>query len=147
MSQKNLGVTHNVELARASFEAIDALDVERFVALSDPQIEVHSRWAAVGEVTVYHGHDGVRRWAQEVAETWEDVRSEVEALFDLGECTLAFYTLYGRGRQSGVPSSMWFAIVARWRDGRCVYWKAYVDRGEALRELGVSEDELKAVAA
>jgi hypothetical protein len=38
-------------------------------------------------------------------------------------------------------------MVARWRDSQCVYWKAYVDRGEALRELGVSEDELKAVAA
>jgi ketosteroid isomerase-like protein len=144
MSQENLEVARKVELLRRWFEAFNARDIERIIALSDPRIEAHSRWAAVGEVTVYRGHGGLRSW--EIEETWDDLHAEVEALFDLGERALTFYTLHGRGRQSGAPSSMWFAMVARWHAGRCVHWKAYVDRGEALRELGVSEDELEAAA-
>jgi ketosteroid isomerase-like protein len=136
----------NVALARASFEALDAGDLEAFIALADPQIELHSRWVAVGEATVYRGHDGLRRWAVEVEEAWADLRVAVDAFFDLGERTLAFYTLHGRGRQSGAESSMWFAVVARWRGGLCTYWKAYVDRDEALAELAVTEDELEPIA-
>jgi ketosteroid isomerase-like protein len=135
---------HNVELTRVSFQALNG-DLEAFIALCDPEIELHSRWVAVGGVTVYRGHDGLRRWAQEVGEVWDDPRIAVEAYFDLGKQTLAFYTLHGRGRQSGVESSMRFAQVASWRDGRCVSWKAYVDRDEALRELGVSEDALEPI--
>jgi ketosteroid isomerase-like protein len=145
MSQENVELAHNVELARASFQALNG-DVAAFIALCDPNIELHSRWVAVGGVTAYHGHEGVRRWAHEVEEVWEDVELAVEPYFDLGERTLAFYTLSGRGRQSGINSSMPFAQVATWRNGRCVRWKAYVDRDEALRELGVTENELEPIA-
>jgi hypothetical protein len=33
----------------------------------------------------------------------------------------------------------------RWRDGRCVFWRYYLDRQEALAELSVSEDELEPI--
>ena len=36
--------------------------------------------------------------------------------------------------------------VARWRDDLVTYIKVYVQRGDALRELGVSEDELEPIA-
>ena len=39
------------------------------------------------------------------------------------------------------------AAVFRWRDGPLVYFKGYTDRGEALRDLGVSEDELEPIEA
>jgi hypothetical protein len=44
-------------------------DDDALVALSDPQIEVHSVFAAVGGA-VYQGHDGVRRWQQDLEESW-----------------------------------------------------------------------------
>ena len=34
------------------------------------------------------------------------------------------------------------AQVTRWRDGLMVYAKGYAHRADALRDLGVSEDEL-----
>jgi hypothetical protein len=39
-----------------------------------------------------------------------------------------------------------FAQVAKWRDGLLIYWKAYVHREDALRDLGVSEDALEPIA-
>jgi hypothetical protein len=73
------------------------------------------------------------------------IRIEPEAYFDLGEHTLAFYALHARGRHSGVEVAMPSAVVARWRDGLIVYFKAYAHREDALRDLGVSEDELERI--
>ena len=38
------------------------------------------------------------------------------------------------------------AQVCAWREGLMVYGKAYVDREDALRDLGLSEDALEPIA-
>jgi ketosteroid isomerase-like protein len=135
----------NVELHRRVKDAYNARDTDAFVALCDPQIEVHSVFAAPGG-SVYHGHDGVRRWHRELDETWGDgFRVEPETFFDLGEDTLVFSVLHGRGRQSGVDVAMPNAQVATLRDGLIVYMKVYIHREDALRDLGVSEDALEPI--
>jgi hypothetical protein len=137
----------NVELQRHAIEAFNARDIEAYIALSDPQIEVHSTFAAAGGTTVYHGHPGLRSWWQDLVDVWgEGIRIEMESYFDLGEQTLMFYVLHGRGRQSGVEVALHAAGVQRWRDGLTVYIKGYTDRDDALRDLGVSEDELEPIA-
>jgi ketosteroid isomerase-like protein len=135
----------NVELHRRAIELFNAHDVEKFVALADPSIEAESVFAAVGG-GVYHGHDGLRRFFGDAGDTWGDqIRGEVDAFFDLGEDTLAFYVLYGRGRQSGAEVAMPLAQVVRWRDGLVVYFKVYAHREDALSDLGISEDALERI--
>ena len=134
-----------VERSRRSIEAFNAHDVEGFLALCDPGIEIQSVFAAVGGA-VYQGHDGVRRWFRELREAWgEEIRLEEEKLFDLGEHTLAFQVIRGRGRQSGANVALPSAAVAKWRDGLGVSLKVYVRREDALTDLGVKEDELEPV--
>ena len=136
---------HNVELHRRTMEAFNARDVEAWIALADPQIEFHSAFAAVGGA-VYHGHDGLRRYFRDLDSVWGDeTRLETEAFFDLGEYTLVFQVLHGRGRQSGAKVAMPVAMVVRWRAGLAVYMKGYTHRGEGLSDLGVSEEELKPI--
>jgi hypothetical protein len=114
------------------------------IAYCDLRMELHSAFAAVGGV--YHGHDGVRTWHRDLQETWgEEICVEPEAYFDLGERTLAFYAMLGRGTHSGAEVAMPIASVARWRNGLVVYWKSYVHRADALSDLGVSEDELERI--
>jgi hypothetical protein len=99
-------------------------------------------FAAVG--AVYHGHDGMRRWHRDLQEAWgEEIRLEPEAHFDLGEQALSFYVYHARGHHSGAGVATPATSVARWRDGLATYIKVYLDRAEALRDLGVSEDELE----
>jgi ketosteroid isomerase-like protein len=90
---------------------------------------------------LYHGHDGVRRWYRDLADAWDEIRTEPEAYFDLGEYTFVFHMMRGRGRHSGAEVAMPMASVGRSHDGLTVYFKAYTDRKDALSELGVSEDE------
>jgi ketosteroid isomerase-like protein len=135
----------NVERHRHVIEAYNAHDVEAFIALCDPSVEVYSVFAAV-DGGVYRGHDGLREYFPDVEDAWGDeIRLEPEGYFDLGEETLAIYVLRGHGRQSGLEVTMPFAQVVRWSDGLAIYFKAYTDAEDALRDLGISEDALERI--
>jgi ketosteroid isomerase-like protein len=134
-----------VQLGRRFVDAYNARDIEAIIACFDPSIEYHAAWAGIAP-TVYHGHDGLRRWHRDLQEAWGDeIRVEPEAYFDLGETGLAFYVTRARGSHSGAEVAMPGASVLRVRDGLIIYMKAYLDREEALRDLGVSLDELEPI--
>jgi ketosteroid isomerase-like protein len=133
----------NVETTRRIYQALSSGDADALVALCDPSIEIHSVFAAVGGA-IYHGHDGARRWQRDLQETFGgEFRVEVESYFDIGEHTMVFGMLHGRGGQSGAAVAMPAAGVARWRDGLCVSHKGYASKEDALRDLGVSEHALE----
>jgi ketosteroid isomerase-like protein len=136
----------NVELLRQVIGAVNRQDVEGFVQIFDRKAEGTS--VITGPFgTVYHGHDGMRRYFRDLNEAWgDDFYIEVEALFDLDEHTLSFYVFKGRGQQSGAEVAMPGAVIARWRDGLIVSFTGYVRREDALRDLGVTEDELEPIA-
>jgi ketosteroid isomerase-like protein len=136
----------NVEGLRRVIEAYNARDVDAFIAYCDPSGEFHAAFAVVGG-GVYHGHDGMREFFRDIEDAWGKENSlEPEAYFDLGEHTLAFYLLRARGRHSGAEVATPIAHVMRWREGLIVYGKSYVQKEDALSDLGVSEDELEPIA-
>lgn len=132
----------NVELHRRAVGAFNTRDVERFISFCDPRIELHSAVTA----TVYHGHGGVRKWYRDLSEAFGDeVWLEPEAYFDVGEHTVTFHVLHGRGKHSGAELAERFAHVHRWRDGLIVHFKAYAHQPEALSDLGVSEASIELI--
>ena len=134
-----------IALTRQALDAFNARDTEALIALLHPSVEVHGRFAGLGEVTIYQGHEGVRGWQADLSAIWEEIRNEPEAMFDLGERTLTFYEIRAKGRLSGAETAMRFASVTTWQDGLCVSLKIYRDREEALRELGVTREELEPI--
>jgi hypothetical protein len=135
-----------VELWRRWIADFNARDIDAIVGRCDPGIEFHSVFAAVGGA-VYLGHDGLRAWHRDLEEAWgEEIRLDIEAYFDLGEETLTFFVYHTRGKQSEAAVTMPATTVTRWRDGLVTYIKVYVERADALKELGVSKDELEPIA-
>ncbi len=127
-------------------EAFNAHDVDAFVAHFDRSAEFRSIFAAVGGAT-YRGRDELPRYFRDLRDAWGDqIRIEPEVYFDLGEHTLLFLTFHGRGRGSGAEVAMSLALLGRWRNGLIVYMRSYAQREDALRDLGVSEDELEPIA-
>ena len=134
----------NVELARRALGAFNQHDIEACIACLDPS-EYHSAITVPGGA-VYHGHDGFRKYFGDFKDAWADeFRVEPEAFFDLGEQTLMFYLVHGRGQQSGAAVAMPGAQVCSWRGDLAVYAKVYVHRGDALRDLGISEEALEPI--
>ena len=135
----------NVDLWRRWIAAFNARDIEAMLTYSDPSIEFHSVFAAVGG-GVYHGHDGIRAWHRDVDQAWAEIRLDVEEYFDLGEDTLTFFTYRARGKQSGAEVATPATVVTRWRDGFVTHVKVYIQRADAFQDLGVSEDELEPIS-
>jgi hypothetical protein len=50
------------------------------------------------------------------------------------------FRLRARGKSSGAEVTMDLIQVIRWRNELIVYVKVYSNRAEALRDLGISED-------
>jgi ketosteroid isomerase-like protein len=135
----------NIELHRRSVEAFNRRDIEGMLACFDPSVEYHPVLSAIG-VSVYHGHHGLRSWFGQLDDAWEELRVEPEVYFDLGDQTLLFYVLHGRGRKSGAEVAMQGAQVFRWHGGLGIYGKTYAHREDALSDLGSSEDSLEPIA-
>jgi len=136
----------NVEIARIFTRAFNAGDVEALAACCDPNVEFHSTFAAIGGA-VYHGRDAARKWYGDIAGEWgEEIRSEIESLFDLGEDVLVYSVVHARGPHSGVEVDLPAAMVMKMRGARILYFKGYAHREDALADLGVSEDALQPIA-
>jgi len=136
----------NVQRMARFVEAWNARDVDAIIDSCDPAIELHSSFAAVGGAT-YRGHDGLRDYQRDLVAEWgENIRVEPESYFDLGDTTLSFSVVHGRGAHSGVEVEMPVAVVTKWRDGLMTYFDVYVHRPDAVRDLGTSEDALEPIA-
>jgi hypothetical protein len=89
----------------------------------------------------------LRAWHRDLEEAWGDeIYLDIEAYFDLGEETLTFFVYRTRGKQSEAAVTMPATVVTRWHNGLVTYIKVYVERADALKDLGVSEDELEEIA-
>jgi hypothetical protein len=127
----------NLDAHRRGIEAFNNRDFSAFIALMDEDVE------AVSQLTVmegaYRGHDGLRRWWDDLTGTFPDWRIEIVQLRDLGDVTAAGLLAHGHGAGSEAPvrTSAW--QVGRWRDGKCVWWASFESEREALEAVGVSE--------
>jgi ketosteroid isomerase-like protein len=128
----------DVEIARASFEAWNRGDYDAWIDAFDEQAEFFPIRAQL-EGRGYHGHDGLRRFLDEMFEDWEQVRFEVDEILE-GESRLAALgRLRARGRASGVDLDVPLALVGVIRDSKIVYARFHADRAGALDAAGLSE--------
>ncbi len=124
-----------LERYRYAYDLFNRRDWDGFVALMDEEIEVESRLAAMEGV--YNGHDGLRRWWDDVCETIPDYRIEVVEVRNLGGAAIAHLRGTGSGGTSAVPVDDPFWHAVRWgRDGKCLWWRNCTTEAEAIEALG-----------
>jgi ketosteroid isomerase-like protein len=126
----------NVETVRTALRALDQRDVEGYLRVASPDIELINPASELEGPTV--GHEGIRRFFSEM-ETFADSSSfEVEEIRAVGPRVLALFTLRGVGRMSGVETSVDVAGVYSFEDGKIRRAHIFVDREEALEAAGLS---------
>ena len=132
MSQENL------EAAQRAIDAFNADNLDGFLDECDPEVEFHSRFMEVGGV--YRGHAGLRSWHQDLLDTWEYIRIELEWVIEVDDHTMVLLmTLYGKGRGSGVEVRQQIAHLDTLSAGKLARIVTYTDRAEALEAVGLSE--------
>jgi ketosteroid isomerase-like protein len=129
----------NVELVRRLFDAFNRRDAEAMLAGMHSDFEWRPSLSPGGiEGNVYRGGDAIRRWLDEVSESWEvmEVHASDHRVIDERR-VLVLGRLRIRGRASGVPLEHELAHVWELDDGRARRAVAYPSRAEALAAAGL----------
>jgi ketosteroid isomerase-like protein len=119
----------NAEVARRILEAISEGDVDAFVALLDPDVEIQTQRG------VRRGRDEVARWARSKFEHLER-RYEVDEVHTAGTRVVVLARVQYVWRETRkVGDESLVGIVLDLRDGRLLRWRLYDDPMEAHEEL------------
>jgi ketosteroid isomerase-like protein len=134
-----MGQEHE-ELIRRVYEHINAWDVEGGMHLSDPEIELRTRFTGVTG-RPYRGFEGVRQWFADVGETLEEVEQVPKRFIEIDqERTIVVTDFHGRGRGSGLVIEQEIASIFTIRDGKVVSVETHPSVEETLAAAGLSEE-------
>ena len=121
----------NAEVARRILEAISEGDVDGFVALLDPDVEIQTQRG------VRRGRDEVARWARSKFEHLER-RYEVDEVHTAGTRVVVLARVQYVWRETRkVGDESLVGIVLDLREGQLLRWRLYDDPMEAHEELEV----------
>ncbi|MBA2763668.1 MAG: nuclear transport factor 2 family protein [Thermoleophilaceae bacterium] len=139
MSQENVEIVRQVVEANRSDDLVEARIEADIVALWDPSCE-WTRVTAAVDPQIYRGHDGLRRYFSDMADSWAEWRNELEEVFEVGTDTVvAVVRSRLTGKASGVPIEAGLAVVFVLSQGKVLRGQAYPSRQEALEAVGLSE--------
>jgi ketosteroid isomerase-like protein len=130
---------HNGEIARQTFRAICARDIDGLLELYDPQIEFLPLTGTRVESGGYVGHSGVRDYFEEADEVWEEMQPHADDVRTVGDDVVILGGCAVRGRGSGARTDNPMAWVLTLRGGKVIRHRGFATRGEALDAAGLSE--------
>ena len=133
MSQENSELR---SLAEAAFGALNARDLDGFIAVAAEDVEFTSMVAEM-EGTTFRGHDGIRMWWETVVSAFGDVHWEVLDVRGPGERALAHVRMDGTLGEVPVNLTMWLAATLH--DGKVTWWSWHRAEQEALEAVGLRE--------
>jgi ketosteroid isomerase-like protein len=138
-------VVQNLELIRRSYRLLDDLQngrdgTERQLReLLDEKFELYPPPGYPEGEQVFRGRNGLKRWTAITREIWDEWRFEVERYIDAGDRVVALVHVVAQGGSSGVRLERDTAHVWTVADGMVTRCEVYLDRAEALEELGLSD--------
>ena len=127
----------NVELTYRAVDAINRRDFGTLLVLMDDDVEVVSRIVAVEGGL--HGLDGIRRWWENCFSFFADYSIEVVDVGVLGDRIVAALRTLGNRAGSDVSFEDTIWLASRWRHGKCVWWRTFYTRDDALEAAVLSE--------
>jgi ketosteroid isomerase-like protein len=130
----------NVEIVRRAFDLFNRGDFDMLAfEFYDPQVE----WQTSREdpdAATHRGREAVRRYFDQWVESFEGLHADVEEYIDASDDRVFTWVRWtGRGRESGIDTEWWIAIVSTLRGGSILTVEEYFDRAEGLQAAGLSE--------
>jgi len=127
----------NTEIVRRVYERLNRRDVEGVVEPCDDDILMDMSGRVFNPDT-YRGHEGIRRFHDDVVECWESYRWDVEETRVAGDSVVAMLHCTGHTREG--PEVDWHvAWLWNLRDGKPVFVRFFRERADALEAAGMME--------
>ena len=134
MSQDNAALVHRL------FDALARRDRDTWVALHDPDAEIHP---LIGLGGTYRGHDGAQSFWDDIFSTFPDYSLRIDEVGELGDRTVLALHISAHGAHamdsagSMVEQLNW--VLAETRGGRVVWWRSFRSKAEAVEAAGLRE--------
>jgi ketosteroid isomerase-like protein len=127
-------------LIRSGHDAFNRGDLDAFIDVWDEECEYQPAWELdmAGEDS-FRGHEGIRRWWQEMSDAWSDWETEVHEVRAVGDQVFISVTLRARGRLSGARMEATFFQAITLRAGKVLTLREFADRRTALEAAGLRE--------
>jgi ketosteroid isomerase-like protein len=129
----------NVELVYRGVDALNRRDLDAFLALCHPEIEVASITLQMEGGDAYRSHHGVRSWWEDFLGVYPDFNTEIEQVRELGNVTVVRVRNRGHGAGSEAPMEQTLWQVIEWRDNKVIWWGSFLSEAEALEAAGLRE--------
>jgi ketosteroid isomerase-like protein len=110
----------NSQLLLAGYDAWNCDDCDAWLALLDPEIQIHTSGVFPDLSPEYRGHRRARKFWGQLREPWETFSIEVEQIEEEGDCAAAAIRFRARGVDSGVEVDMRFGSAIRVSDGLAI---------------------------
>ncbi len=125
----------NVETVGRAIAAVNARDIDGYLACCTENVELLTPLAAVGGE--YLGPDGIRRFFTDIEDAGPDFRIEVERVQAVGDNhVLVFMRTSATGRTSGIVNGTESTNVYDFIDGKISRIRIFLDHDEALKAVG-----------
>jgi ketosteroid isomerase-like protein len=129
-------VSQNARLVERAIAAINARDIEGYLACCTENVKLETQLPAVGGV--YDGTDGIRRFFTDIEEAGPDFRIELDGVEEVdSKRVLAFMRTSSTGRASGIRLAGSSTNVYDLIDGKISHIRIFLDRQEALKAVGL----------
>lgn len=127
----------NAENLRAFWELWKGGSID--MALLDPEVTYEDGALPdhVGET--YRGHEGVARATERWLEPFESLTVELDRIVGSGDQLVSIHHVRMKARHTGIEFEGPLAYAYRFRDGKIVHFRSYLDPAEALEAAGLSE--------
>ena len=124
--------TKDVETIQNGVAALNCGDVDALAATLAPDVELVPL-RAVLDGSVYRGHEGLRRWLDDMSEDWSEFELTLQGVRELRPgCVLVDATIRLRGRSSGVAVESPGAWLCDMRAAKVARIRFYPDQEAAL---------------
>jgi ketosteroid isomerase-like protein len=128
----------NVDLVRRAVAAVNARDIDDYLADCTEDVELRTPLAPIGGV--YEGPDGIRRFFADIEDMGPDFRLDLERVEAIGEDrVLAFLRVTASGRTTGIPTPAATTNLYDIVDGKIRRIRIFLDRQEALEAAGLRD--------
>jgi ketosteroid isomerase-like protein len=131
-------VEHTIVTLRAAYAAFNRGDIEAAVQALDAHIE----WTEPPEFPgggTYHGREGAKQYLAQSRAAWAQVISEPVQFIPSGDRIVVFVHARVRPKDSREWQEVNLADVYTFRGGKAVAMRAFADRQEALKWVGLKD--------
>jgi ketosteroid isomerase-like protein len=123
-----------VDLARQAYSAFQDQDLDRFLAVLDPEVEVVPIMGSELAGTVYRGHEGIRDWWDHFFAVFRNFEVDLQEVRDLGDRVIAASRFQSEGAESesGAYPDLVVWTLSELRNDKIIRWRTFRSEAEAL---------------